>query len=751
MGFNLSVPGMNQGTPYRERPQPRPAPTAPLRTTALPVPSKDPAALFATPPIDRISPPIAHTVPATQAASLTNRTVTLPSAASFFSSIETLSPPLAKHPVERIVTPTASRAIELSTQSDVSGVTKRSLMSPEAEPASSVKATPMLATSAPIQVFPGLNNNCGNDCWANSLLQMIATVPSLQRIVHELGNMIASGGDQRAKNLFTQLHELMTDRCDHTPISRANSNYFRLAIRDTLSGAERISATGQEDAAEALKLIITNYDEKIKKQTDLHFEVTRTKHFNHLPDYTDERDPSKFSPIKPGNITTEKTIDSMIMADFGLLQRTLERLHPQEISERENSLFTELMWNYFDSIRADANVASYINPITGQLSVYKQSRETIQFTTPPKEFILALKRFVPTGKILLNGTPELQKINQKAPLLAQFTLPSAYAGAEATYEVDSFICHTGSLSSGHYISYQKIEGNWYYFSDSTARVAASPEEVKEALQKSYFQHYQKLPFVDPRAFRLPSREETVAIATREALSPPAPIISIPTPAQATGRSIPATASSSSVSPLNKKKLLTEKMIQVIHDKEILEKLQKAISLGNSEEECFAIFESLRPELRNNLIAAVCLEYGKPLAEKEIQSQPGYKTDIIYGALILRKNLKALIKALEKYTSGKIKEFFAEIFSSEELKKLDPLIQATLSKDEQAMTNEFNKKDVDLKKKICQLIYQSDVMEKAQQHGLRIIFSEEISTLASGIISNAIEECNGKTLSYSLII
>jgi hypothetical protein len=336
---------------------------------------------------------------------------------------------------------------------------------------------------------------------------MMATVPTLQKIAYELGRIIASKGDRRADHLFSELHKLMTDRALHEGISSANSQYFRFAIRDTLEGAGRISAAGTEDACEALAFILGNYDIKIGTPTPLHLNVTRTRCYIPRPDFEDTRSLTPdyillhIPTLTAENAWLERTTDSMIQLPFGSLEEKLRGLTPAQLAESETRLFTELMWNYFDSPTPDQPLKSCINPETGKLAVYQQAHETIQFRSPPQEFILSLKRFVETATKGVN-----RKIDLKAPLLERFTLPAAYAGADATYEVDSFVCHSGSLAGGHYISYQKIDGNWHCFNDSLAH-QADPLEVKDALQNSYFQHYKKLEGVDPTAFRLPTREQ----------------------------------------------------------------------------------------------------------------------------------------------------------------------------------------------------------------------------------------------------
>jgi|GEM_PF-5120249 len=766
MSFNSTVQGIHPLAP----PVSEPPPGASLPSSTSP--SDIASLVFAIPPADGTSPPVVQTAPNVLPLSLTTQLEDLTRAVSLFSSRVMPTPqenPIISTAVSRASSPlpqakpTATFHHPLMTSPSLHSqpLSQRSTTTGHPDPrymgqpsgaavSSSFRAAPRVSTTppGPIQTFPGLKNNCGNDCWASSLLQMMATVPTLQKIAYELGSFIAQGGNWRGNHLFAQLQQLMTDRALHAPISSANSQSFRFAIRDTLEGAGRISAIGTEDAAEALGFILGNYHIKIRAATPLDLDVTRTRHYNPRPDFEDTRSLTPeyiavhIPQLNGENDWIERTTDSMIQLPFGSLEGSLKGLTPAQLAESETRLFTELMWNYFDSPTPDQPLKTCINPETGKLAIYQQAHETIQFRDPPQEFILSLKRFVETATKGVN-----RKIDVKAPLLERFTLPAAYAGAEATYEVDSFVCHSGGLGGGHYISYQKIDGNWYCFNDSLAN-PADALEVKDALQNSYFQHY-NLAAADPRAFRLPTREEAAAMAvpTQASAASSAPPVS----AASAGPAVTAALTSglpSRAPSVDAEGQALEKMIQLLDQKERLETLQRAIHLREGALDCYEIFELLSKELSEALIAALALRYGKPVAVKEIQAQPGFKDEVIYGAQILDKNFSVLFSVLLKYTDGQISTFFGETFSPEELALIDPLIRAASKKDEKLMLAAFNRMNLPLRRKICQLIYQSDVIEKSAEHARRTFFSKETSPRVAYIIAEAISELSSKIESLS---
>ncbi|MCX6991320.1 MAG: hypothetical protein NTX49_09725 [Chlamydiae bacterium] len=619
------------------------------------------------------------------------------------------------------------------------------------------------ALPGPVQTFPGLNNTCGNDCWANSLLQMMATVPSLQIIAHKVASALARSG-RPAAPVFNVLNQLIQDRKSHTSVSTANSHEFRLAIRGSLDQARAISILDQEDAFEVLRYILTAFDD-LKETSTLDIQVNRTGHYAPRPDLsiTDpqrRKSPTQidaeFSELSEGNKQTSAAVRELfILIPFGPHADLFRGLQPADLDHNEAFFFNELMFNYFEPYIENGTTTSFKDPGARTLSVYQLQRETIQFTAPPEEFILSLNRFTSRLYYDSKGAPQSMrhKIDVKAPILQRFTIPEEYAGARATYEVDSFVCHSGSLGGGHYISYQKIDGNWYCFNDSRSHPAGA-DEVKRALQDSYFQHYKKLPAIDPGAFLLQTRAQREAPSPAAAAGVAARTLTAPQPAKAAASTLlhPASASSarpavasaatalpSRAAPLTPQDQAQAEMMQLLGHKETLAILQEAILLGQSPEVCSDIFERLPEGLKENLISALARTYGMPLAMQDIHKQPEVVDDIIYGKGILGKDFSVLLGVLQKYTQGKTLTFFENIFTPEESALLNPLIRAAGTKDTKIMLEIFNNLDVSLRTKLCQLTYQVAAVEKAEEHALRKFFSIETSHIVTDIIAEATRE------------
>lgn len=86
------------------------------------------------------------------------------------------------------------------------------------------------------------------------------------------------------------------------------------------------------------------------------------------------------------------------------------------------------------------------------------------------------------------------KINDSIDVPIRLQFPSRFirTGENSNYECDSFLCHHGiGLNGGHYVSYIKKEGGWWYCSDSCV-MKVSTEQAVSAMKQSYIVHYSKI-------------------------------------------------------------------------------------------------------------------------------------------------------------------------------------------------------------------------------------------------------------------
>lgn len=422
-------------------------------------------------------------------------------------------------------------------------------------PAKTASAPPSTTTGA--NPYPGLENRTGNDCWANALMQLIASVPSLQAMLTELGDLLEANGDTPDKReqgtiLKRELKQLVRDRVSRARVSTADTKNIRHALSVILSplpGSEgRIieDSARQEDAHEALNALITLH-ETMKKAAGTfterepgRFPLKVTRHYREIegpsrapsPAFRsgsttevrvsaedrirltcrDPADSDAYSVLGPEN--TSARTDTEIFCKIEISADMERRLHEYRLASprltaadrksREQQLFTGYIQSYFDSgLPASSEAGYYFNQDDRMMHAYKPYKETKRISAPPSEFILLIPRFSPDRRKYKHENPGGSRTEIQVPLQERFTLPSEYVGENATYEVDGFVRHMGDTGGGHYISYQKLNGIWYEFNDKNVREIPA-DELKVAMEEGYFFHYRKLDKVDTRAFAVPA-------------------------------------------------------------------------------------------------------------------------------------------------------------------------------------------------------------------------------------------------------
>jgi hypothetical protein len=115
-------------------------------------------------------------------------------------------------------------------------------------------------------------------------------------------------------------------------------------------------------------------------------------------------------------------------------------------------------------------------------------RRQLFFPRAPNDLLIQFKRFYwdPSGAA--------GKIDGPIGLAERFRLPVNLTRSRETafYECDAFINHCGtSLNAGHYVTYVKKEGVWWYCSDSVV-YEVSESEAWTAMQQSYIIHFKKV-------------------------------------------------------------------------------------------------------------------------------------------------------------------------------------------------------------------------------------------------------------------
>jgi ubiquitin C-terminal hydrolase len=390
-------------------------------------------------------------------------------------------------------------------------------------------ATPTVVSTTPL-VFPGLANQGSVDCWANALLQTIITVPSLTHAIKALGNHYKTHGTsdsekQAGTTLINEIETLAASRAAHQSKTTASSRNVRNALVKLrfLPTCSFWEPAKQEDAHEYLFQLLARYEQIQPPGSSLEttlpgFVITqRIQNFESIRVLTQDelRDKNYQTPEdRAKHLSTLSTDRNRIYPEIGYPQikldlkrfqqqlETLRSMKPDQVATERVSLFAKLIGHYFNPPIHSPDQANFL--IEDAVHRCEARTERVCFQKPPEEFIMLIDRFTHQGSNRLGHKFKYSDGTEvNAPIFERFTLSSYYTGgADTSYEVDSFVVHTGNVSGGHYYSYQKLEGQWYCFNDTHVH-QASTQEVEKELGLSYFQHYKKLEAVDSSAIKLP--------------------------------------------------------------------------------------------------------------------------------------------------------------------------------------------------------------------------------------------------------
>jgi hypothetical protein len=294
--------------------------------------------------------------------------------------------------------------------------------------------------------------NRGNNCWMNSLMQLLRNDAPFMAWV------MKPEQEQNPFRLFSDAYQQAMNAGQRQVDGESQT------LRTYLSGISPISPSigKQEDPTEALTYL-----------PDLQLgqgfpQIRETKCFA-----AEARNPSEKDTL-----------------DRGFLQVGIRPGVPLDL----RALFAA----HCDCAPEDPNL---------QIDGHRIDREKTQFVTAPPSLWIQLKRFVnvpqPWSLVhVIKSTfwhyyhkkklnPEWHTFKREDSISVPNQLPiHPVQGADANYRLDSFLVHVGSSRySGHYISYTKVGEIWYQIDDAKVRqigFEALP------LNKAYLFHYSKV-------------------------------------------------------------------------------------------------------------------------------------------------------------------------------------------------------------------------------------------------------------------
>ncbi len=454
----------------------------------------------------------------------------------------TATPYQSNYSVTRSITPIASKtpAAPKSTYSITGGIL--TAVPKTTTPSASKTQAPQIIL--PPRVVPtcavGFGNE-SNNCWCNSLLQMIIHVPSFRAAYeafaqYQINYANSSEGSRQGTALLKALDDYASSLQARVPVPKSVSQSVRGAFHHFFPSISPSSAR-TEDAYEALQLLMGGYSAIIRQQ---HLAPMPALYTPLKTQRIYEPQGSPFAAI-PERLEATRRFPSSDLAysriadDFSSSKTDEEYQIFLDMQGLSQLGFDHLLRAYFHTEHNASDPATYLRS-NDQLQNFKLTREHRQFERLPQQLVLTVKRFG-----FNRATNSGFKITDPLAIPRSFTLPqeATRAGERPTYELDFFIVHTGGIGGGHYLCYRKIDGIWIECNDSGVR-EVSIADIDQVLNNpsrssrtSYIHHY---------TLRQQAASQEIPAASSSSASAPQPIVSPLQAPQASSTEKPLSAS-----------------------------------------------------------------------------------------------------------------------------------------------------------------------------------------------------------------
>jgi hypothetical protein len=317
-----------------------------------------------------------------------------------------------------------------------------------------------------------------NHCWTIALIQMIINTDSLLHAYLMIGNYYKNSGKNAEENelgrKILEVYDAYTQALEtQTPVDKMYAKY----IREFFNYFREENRPLTSNPNEALNLLLTKYNEVLSA-------MNPTDHFIPKFNYSCV---SKSIYIPLGKLSWKhpfKMYDKL--SDLNQQSDVKHESKSAHITlnflpGNENSFLSMLESHFSIDITSDCGEKEY--DISGyKIQRFKKVIEHQIIKEPPAELIISLPR-LPKDEIKTKSTIDI-------PI--EFNLPEQISpGKKATYELTSFVVHTGvSLTTEGYVTYRKIENQWFSCKDDITE-PVSIDAVTEALKSSLIHHYKK--------------------------------------------------------------------------------------------------------------------------------------------------------------------------------------------------------------------------------------------------------------------
>lgn len=295
----------------------------------------------------------------------------------------------------------------------------------------------------------GIYNRGENNCFINSVMQLIAN-SDLDRA--QLNTLQASHELYFLKKIISDLDNGITP--ESTP---ARNWLVSKSQRGTDGTAAAIEQANQGEAAEALTIFKD------------HLYPTATTSLT-ITDNIKINIGTPFEIIEPRtqSLPTRIPSGSPISINF---------LTSSNIGSSPSQSLEYLVENHFQ--QQEGQFGQHYESFTNHGAVEVQTGKTLEINAAPEELSFDVSRVSIDNNSVKNSTP-IQITNDQIRIRGQF-FADKNDNQEVIYDLTGFTRHMGHATGGHWVSYAKIQNNWYCFNDSAKPTKVSPTALSAAI------------------------------------------------------------------------------------------------------------------------------------------------------------------------------------------------------------------------------------------------------------------------------
>ncbi len=315
------------------------------------------------------------------------------------------------------------------------------------KPAQGIQLKPQLPPSAMAPHAPRGLLREGNNCWLNSLLQLLRKDRPLMDWIQN------NEAGEPLRHFYESYQGTYEHNWSHALTSTQPMREFIAGITNQIPP----SCATQQDPTEGLQILyhLIPDNQKAVIETTIRLDTTG------LPDILDNPQAViKLTSRNPGLLPVEMSVNGEEPGAANLLDLIPNSLHGTDHDP-----------DGIDRMGVD-----------GVMHRYKPIDTTYRFTEAPAACWVQLKRFIYPGEAIKIGTPVT------VPDRAPFPIVD---GAAPEYELDSFLVHRGPGNTphmGHYISYVKENGEWFELNDHVV-TRLTAEQAERAKSIAYLLHF----------------------------------------------------------------------------------------------------------------------------------------------------------------------------------------------------------------------------------------------------------------------